>query len=202
MFAEITEDHGDSCISPRDQTYSPLSQRENELIRKQGGSGVSAEFRTEKSSKPAEITAGMEEGDCGTATCLDQGLVNNSTARVFNRMWSQPQGRLWVQETMSGLWGLWREAVWVHSTCYFLPGTSSLALLLQYPSAISKLLGCSCAWKDSAAPSLNLFFLLEICRNRVYFTCFLPGLLGPALPGRGLSDATKMSRFVHKVRTG
>lgn len=38
-------------------------QRENELIRKQKWSGVSVVFRAERSSDPAEVTAGMEEGD-------------------------------------------------------------------------------------------------------------------------------------------
>lgn len=71
MFVEITEDRGASWkTSPRDQTCLQLSQKENELIRKQGWSGVSAVFRAERSSDPAEITAGMKEGDCGGETCL------------------------------------------------------------------------------------------------------------------------------------
>lgn len=67
---------------------------ENQLIRKQGGSGISAEFRAERSSEPVEITAGVEGGDCEAVTCLDQVLVSNSTTRAFNTMWSQAQDRL------------------------------------------------------------------------------------------------------------
>lgn len=65
MFAEITEDHGGSwSVSPRDQTCSLLRQMENKLISKQGGSGVSAELRADRSSEPAEIAAGLEEAAC------------------------------------------------------------------------------------------------------------------------------------------
>lgn len=69
---------------------------ENELIKKQGWCGVSAVFRAERSSNSAEITAGMEEGDCGGETCLYQSFVSNLTGtQVFNRMWSQPHRTGW-----------------------------------------------------------------------------------------------------------
>lgn len=104
--AEITEDHGDSwSVSPRDQTCSLLSQMENKLIRKQGGSGVFAQFKAARSSEPAEITAGVEEGSCGSVTCSGQGLANNSTAQAFNRMWNQPQDRLGCRKSCQGCQG-------------------------------------------------------------------------------------------------
>ncbi|KAM6387781.1 uncharacterized protein J5M81_008159 [Pluvialis apricaria] len=103
---KITEDHEASCkTSPRDRTCLQLSQMENELIRKQGWSGGSAVFRAERSSDPAEITAGMEEGDSG-----------------------------------------------------------------------------------------------GIERGAVSFTHFQPGLLRPSSSGRGLTDSTKTSRFLHKAK--
>lgn len=50
--------------------------------------------------------------------------------------------------------------------CHSLPGSVFLALQLRCPSLVSTLLGCSYAWEDSAAPWVNLIFLLGICWNR------------------------------------
>lgn len=92
MFVDKTEDHGSHWRTPpRDQICSWLSHMENELIKKQGQCGVSVVFRAERSSNSREISAGMEEGDCGGETCLYQMFVSNLTGtQVFNRMWTQP----------------------------------------------------------------------------------------------------------------
>lgn len=105
---------------------------ENELMEKQGWRGLSAVLRAERSSDPAEITAGMEEGDWGGETCLYQSSVSNFTdIQVFNRLWSQAhRDRLWVQGAAAGLWG---SRVSQHLRGCSLPGSWFLALQLQYP---------------------------------------------------------------------
>lgn len=208
LFVEITEDHGASWkTSPRDQPCLQLSQMENELIRKQGWSGVSGVSRAERSSDPAQIAAGTQEGDCGGETSLYWSSVSNFTGtQVFNRMWSQALRTGWgCRERRQGCEGSeWRQPGLTPA-----PGSRSAWLLV---SCIAAAVSFSC--QQAPGPQLCLkrivqpwvwiyFFSLEsagIERGAVCFACFQPGLLRP--PPSGLNDTTKMSRFLHKVGTG
>lgn len=107
-----------------------------------------AVFRAERSSKPAEITAGMEEGYCGCETCLYWSFVSSFTGtQVFSRIWSQLHSTgCGCRDQHQGYEGSERGSVSSQSLlCHSLPGSWFLALQLQYSSALSKLLGCSYA---------------------------------------------------------
>lgn len=146
-----------------------MSQKEKELIRKQHGveflqsSGLRGAANQQRS-----LLGGRREMVEVRSACTRVLLASSQALKSSRGCGAKPKGWVVGAGSNTRAMGVLKGGgvASQHMHCRSPPGSVFLALQLQCPSLARKLLRCSYARKSSAAPWVNLIFLLGICRNR------------------------------------